>query len=48
MTFLGVAKMQMTWLDHCSVAGRKKDRDVVWTAGKEGGFGASGRMRVGQ
>lgn len=26
----------MTWLGHSSVAGRKKDRDVVWTAGKGG------------
>lgn len=36
MTFIGVAKMRTTWPGHSSVAGRKKDRDVVWTAGKGG------------
>ena len=34
MTFLGVAKI--TWLGHSCFGGRKKDMDVVWTAGKGG------------
>lgn len=36
MTFHCVAKMRMTWLGHSCFGGRKKDMDVVWTAGKGG------------
>lgn len=31
-----MAKMRMTWLGHSACGGRKKDMDVVWTAGKGG------------
>jgi len=36
MSFLGVAKMRMTWLGHSCSGGRKGDMDVVWTAGRGG------------
>lgn len=36
MSFLGVAKMRITWLGHSCFGGRKEGVDVVCTAGKGG------------